>query len=345
MAEPPAEAEVLLGADALFNMGARPEWAELAVTDGASPLTVVHLDPDDVGAGGEAPVHLPWRVVVGIVSGRPAGPPPGYLDVALCTRTPGPGWVQVDEADEAVADLAGAAAANPRAAAVMAQLLRLNEPLTLAGGLMAESFAYSMLLAGPEFATWKAARAPRPHRASDRPVLVDREGEAVVLTLNRPEVRNAYDSATRDALIDTLRSLAALPDPPPVVLAGNGPSFCSGGDLSQFGTTPDPVTAHAARTARGPGLLLHRLGATARVHGACVGAGIELPAFCHRVLARPDATFRLPEVSMGLVPGAGGTASILARIGRHRTAYLGLTGRPVTAEVALSWGLVDQVGW
>jgi enoyl-CoA hydratase/carnithine racemase len=79
------------------------------------------------------------------------------------------------------------------------------------------------------------------------------------------------------------------------------------------------------------------------VHGACVGAGIELPAFADHVVAHPDASFRLPEVSMGLVPGAGGTASLPRRIGRQRTAWMALTGAPVEPMTALSWGLIDEV--
>jgi enoyl-CoA hydratase/carnithine racemase len=74
-----------------------------------------------------------------------------------------------------------------------------------------------------------------------------------------------------------------------------------------------------------------------------VGAGIELPAFARRVVAAPDTLIRLPEIAMGLIPGAGGTASIPPRIGRHRTAYLALTGTTLTAEQALGWGLVDAI--
>lgn len=76
---------------------------------------------------------------------------------------------------------------------------------------------------------------------------------------------------------------------------------------------------------------------------ARVGAGIELAAFANRVLAAPDTVIRLPEIEMGLIPGAGGTASLPVRIGRERTAYLALTGDPLTAEEALEWGLVDEV--
>ena len=79
------------------------------------------------------------------------------------------------------------------------------------------------------------------------------------------------------------------------------------------------------------------------VHGACVGAGIETPAAAGRVVARPDAYFRLPEVAMGLIPGAGGTASIPRRIGRRRACYTAVTGWDVDAATALAWGLVDAV--
>jgi enoyl-CoA hydratase/carnithine racemase len=79
------------------------------------------------------------------------------------------------------------------------------------------------------------------------------------------------------------------------------------------------------------------------VHGACVGAGVELPAFASRVVADPGARFRLPEVAMGLVPGAGGTVSLPRRIGRQRTCRLALTGEWLDAETALRWGLVDEL--
>jgi enoyl-CoA hydratase/carnithine racemase len=83
---------------------------------------------------------------------------------------------------------------------------------------------------------------------------------------------------------------------------------------------------------------------TAELHGACVGAGIELPALAGRVVATDDVRFRLPEVAMGLIPGAGGTASIPRRIGRHRTAWLALGGGWLDGPTALEWGLVDELG-
>src|SRR5262249_51711819 len=126
---------------------------------------------------------------------------------------------------------------------------------------------------------------------------------------------------------------------------GNGPSFCSGGDLDEFGTRPDPATAHRTRLTRSPARLLWRLrdrtGCT--IHGACLGAGIELAAVAGRVQARPGTRFALPELGLGLVPGAGGTVSLPRRIGRHRTAWLALTTASIDVATALDWGLIDEI--
>jgi enoyl-CoA hydratase/carnithine racemase len=157
-------------------------------------------------------------------------------------------------------------------------------------------------------------------------------------------VRNALDAAMRDALIDALAVAEAEPTLA-VELAGAGAGFCSGGDLDEFGTLADPASAHRLRLDRSVGLVLAGLAdrTTALVHGASAGSGVELAAFAGRVVAAPDATFELPELSMGLVPGAGGTVSVTARTGRHRCAWLALTGERIDAPTALAWGLVDEV--
>ncbi|HET7523126.1 MAG TPA: enoyl-CoA hydratase/isomerase family protein, partial [Acidimicrobiales bacterium] len=163
--------------------------------------------------------------------------------------------------------------------------------------------------------------------------------------LDRPARRNAYSARMRDELVAALQLASSDPTITTVELRGEGPSFCSGGDLAEFGTVADPATAHQIRTTRSAGylahLVAHRL--KPRVHGPCVGAGVELPAFATRVCAAAGATFRLPEVGMGLIPGAGGTVSLPRRIGRHRTAWLAITGCELDTDTAFRWGLVDQI--
>jgi hypothetical protein len=254
-------------------------------------------------------------------------------------------FVTADDPMEAAHVLAELVATRPLASAALAMLLQQTALLPVWEGLGAESATYSTLLAGPEFAAWLAAAPPRAAPPDDdEPVLVSRTGDVLTLTLNRPERRNAYGRGVRDALVSALE-VARIDEAVTIELEGRGPAFCSGGDLAEFGTTPDPASAHLIRLRHSAGQLLHDLASrtTARLHGACVGAGIELPAFAGRVVAAANTQIALPEVHMGLVPGAGGTVSIAGRIGRWRTAWLALTGQRLSASQALAWGLVDEL--
>jgi enoyl-CoA hydratase len=236
---------------------------------------------------------------------------------------------------------------TPLAALAFVQLLRSGSSTSSYAGLVAESFVYSTLQAGPEFARWRSMRRPKKSRsAAPGPACrVERDRGRLEITLARPDKRNAFSREMRDSITEALHLLSADPSIEEVVLRGEGPSFCSGGDLDEFGSLPDPAQAHAIRTTRSPALLLAQWKGHVRaeVHGACVGAGVELPAFADHVVADEDAFFALPEVSLGLIPGAGGTVSLPRRIGRQRTAWLGLSGNRIDAGTALDWGLVDEV--
>ena len=236
---------------------------------------------------------------------------------------------------------------TPLAAMALVQLLRQSAGLDIHQGLIAESLVYSTLQSGPEFGEWLSARftAPAQEPSLEPPVLLRRSGARLELTLNRPEKRNAFSAKMRDALVEGLETAVCDSSIMEIILRGSGPAFCSGGDLDEFGTLPDPATAHAIRSTRNPGRQLARCAdrMRAELQGACVGAGIELAAFARQVSASQDAFFQLPEVAMGLVPGAGGTVSIPRRIGRQRTAYFALSGLPIDAATAHRWGLIDEI--
>lgn len=233
--------------------------------------------------------------------------------------------------------------AYPQASLALARLLRVAERSDPQTALYAESVTYGLLQAGPEHAAWPAPGTAE--RGAPGRVRVERTGDRVAVVLDRPDRHNALDLAMRDGLVDALRAVAADQTIESVELQGEGPSFCSGGDLGDFGTLPDPMTAHLVRSTRLPAraVLAVRRRLTAQVHGSTVGAGVELAAFAGRVVAAPTTTFRLPEVRMGLVPGSGGTWSVTKRVGRQRAAWLALTGVEIDAPTALHWGLVDQV--
>lgn len=247
--------------------------------------------------------------------------------------------------DDELATIAAAAAGAPLAAVSAAMLLRGSEARTVGESLHVESAVYSALQSGPEHARWRAAHVRR-RRADDDAgrVGVERDGAVLRLTLQRPAVRNALDARMRDELVAALAIAEADPSLR-VEIRGDGPTFCAGGDLDEFGTTPDPATGHVVRLSRSVAASLHRLSdrTAVFVHGHSAGSGVELAAFAGRVVANPDATFALPELALGLVPGAGGTVSLPHRIGRHRTAHLLFTGGPIDATTARSRGLVDEI--
>lgn len=289
-----------------------------------------------------------------IVTHNVVTPDGSWVEDATFTLTEAPTEdrrvVQVASIAETLASLEERVRRWPHASAVCDDVLRAVDAGAPAfPGVITESLAYSTLQSGPEFARWLADRGPaRPVSLPD-PVLVSRDGDCLRVTFNRAARHNAFSTDARAALLDAL-AVAQLDDSiDEVVLGGNGPSFCSGGDLAEFGTFADPASAHLARTRHSPALVLdeltRRLGQACRaeVHGQVLGSGLEMAAYCGRVTCAADAVLGLPELALGLIPGAGGTVSITRRIGRWRTAYLVLTGRTLDARTALSWGLVDAV--
>ena len=184
---------------------------------------------------------------------------------------------------------------------------------------MAESAAYSVLQSGPEFAAWRGAHAARVEEAASGPrVQVVRDGDVLSITMTRPDRLNALDAAMRDGLVEAFTLAAAAPDIARVELRGEGRAFCAGGDLDEFGSRSDPATAHLIRLERSIGRMIFELDkpTVTYLHGACMGSGIELAAFTDWVVAAPDTQIALPEIGLGLVPGAGGTVSLTRRIGR-----------------------------
>jgi len=253
--------------------------------------------------------------------------------------------VGLPDLDAGLRALDASVSAHALAAATLCQTVRITSGLPSHLGLVVESMAYSMLLASDEFRGWRASTPRRQRPAAENPVQLSRDGSDLRLVLNDPARRNAYSRHMRDALVDGL-GLAAWDDSiRHVWLSGEGSSFCSGGDLDEFGTIDDVTVAHLIRLRQGAGAALERVRerVTVDVHGACIGAGIEIPAFATHVVAHPETTIRLPELAMGLIPGAGGTVSITRRIGRWRTAWLALSGESISAGDALGWGLVDEI--
>jgi len=234
----------------------------------------------------------------------------------------------------------------PLASMVLVQHLRASERLSLQDALTAESFAYAAVQTGSEFQKWLSGYDGKPLPISDEPVVeIDIDGQTLSLTLNQSETRNAIGTVMRDALCEALDIALMDEQISKVMLTGNGATFSTGGAIEEFGQVSDPATAHWVRSLRLPAWRLARLQDKLDIHvnGAAIGAGAEIAAFGSHVTASPKAWFQLPELKYGLIPGAGGTASIPRRIGRQKTAYMALSKEKIRAETTLEWGLIDAI--
>lgn len=233
---------------------------------------------------------------------------------------------------------------HPRAAAALVQLLRASEAADIGHALALESMCYGMLQASAEHLDWLAAR-PNEAPAPPGRIVVTRDDATLRIVIDRAGGRNAIDRALRDALFEAFTIAVADPEVTRVELRAVGPAFGVGADLCEFGTTRDPATAHAIRSLTLPAHPLSRCGGIVDVHvqGACVGSSLEMAMFAGRVTASPDAWFHLPELAMGVIPGAGGCVSVPRRIGRQRAALMILSGKRIDARTALRWGLVDAI--
>jgi enoyl-CoA hydratase len=233
----------------------------------------------------------------------------------------------------------------PNAAAALVQLLRSLENFPAAPALALESFCYGLLQGSAEHQAWLAARDHAPQQLPSGRLIVERQDSELHMTLDRPMARNAIDRGMRDQLFEAFTLAALDKDISVIKLRAAGNTFSVGADLAEFGTTRDPATAHLIRSRTLPAQMICVRTEILNVHvqGACVGAGVEMAAFAGRLTAAPDAWFQLPELGMGLIPGAGGCISVPRRIGKQRAALMILSGRRINAATALRWGLIDAI--
>lgn len=303
-----------------------PQALTLPWQDDAACCAIV-----DLGEVGEADMipDLPPIPLIGI--GDPHHPLAAHVDLLL-------------DNPAQLTSIEAAIAVQPHAAAISVQLLRLIAGMAMAPALVAESMAYGLLQGSAGHADWLATRQPAPITAPGN-VALEREGDTLHIRLDRAHAHNAIDRHMRDALHEAFAIAAMDCDITRITLRGAGRSFCVGADLTEFGTMRDPATAHAIRMITLPAHEIARCADRLDVHvqGGCVGSGLEMAAFAARLTAAPDAWFQLPELAMGIIPGAGGCVSLSRRIGRQRAALMIISGRRISARTALNWGLVDAI--
>ena len=169
-------------------------------------------------------------------------------------------------------------------------------------------------------------------------VLTERQGRTLVITINRPEARNAFNSAVTKGLADAMDELDATPELSVAIVTGAGGNFCAGMDLKAFVAGEDPSIP-----GRGIGFTERppRKPVIAAVEGYALAGGTEIVLATDLVVAAKNAKFGIPEVKRGLVAAGGGLLRLPHRIPYQKALELALTGDHFTAEEAADWGFVN----
>lgn len=181
--------------------------------------------------------------------------------------------------------------------------------------------------------------------ADQPPVLVEDHDAVRVLTLNRPQRRNAIDMPLRIALAEAIEEADRAPEVRAVVLTGAGGAFCSGGDISTMARMPREQALERAQAAQ---RVVRAIWGTpkpvvAAVEGPAYGAGTALALACDRVVSAADARYATTFISVGLAGDMGIFVSLPARIGPARARQMLMLPEPVSGERAFAMGLVDAV--
>ncbi|HYO85880.1 MAG TPA: enoyl-CoA hydratase-related protein [Dermatophilaceae bacterium] len=174
-------------------------------------------------------------------------------------------------------------------------------------------------------------------------VLSENRGRVALLTLNQPRTFNALSDALMSALVDALKSADADPEVFVIVITGSDKAFCAGANLVEF----VPLMETNAMQDRAVDLLLRQLDATrkpvvAAVRGLALGGGCELALACDTIVIAESAKIGVPEVSLAVMPGAGGTIRLVHAVGKAKAMKMILTGVPVDAATAVADGIACE---
>lgn len=175
-------------------------------------------------------------------------------------------------------------------------------------------------------------------------VLASRPAEGVLLlTLNRPDKLNAFNLAMRNALEANLASAAADADIRAVVIAGSEKAFVAGADLAAVANATVQDMEGAGLHHIWDALDSYPKPIVMAVSGYCFGAGCELMIHGDIIVVARHAQIGLPEITVGIQPGAGGLSRLVRSIGYHRAVSLALTGKPISGAQAADWGMATHV--
>jgi enoyl-CoA hydratase/carnithine racemase len=169
------------------------------------------------------------------------------------------------------------------------------------------------------------------------------DGQVAILTLNRPEARNALSPELMDELASELERLDPDPDVRCIVIAGSDEVFAAGADIRAMSERSFAEALHPPAAGFWKRVAAVKTPMIAAVSGWALGGGCELALACDMIVASETAELGQPEITLGIIPGGGGTQRLASVLGKQRTMELVLTGRRISAEEAHRFGLVNVV--
>ncbi len=174
-------------------------------------------------------------------------------------------------------------------------------------------------------------------------LIVSRQQRVLLLTLNRPAARNALNNALLMQLVNELEAAATDTSISVCVITGNARFFAAGADLNEMAEKDLAATLNDTRPQLWARLQAFNKPLIAAVNGYALGAGCELALLCDVVVAGENARFGLPEITLGIMPGAGGTQRLIRSVGKSLASKMVLSGESITAQQAQQAGLVSDV--
>lgn len=174
-------------------------------------------------------------------------------------------------------------------------------------------------------------------------LIVSRQQRVLLLTLNRPAARNALNNALLTQLVNELEAAAIDTSISVCVITGNARFFAAGADLNEMAEKDLAATLNDTRPQLWARLQAFNKPLIVAVNGYALGAGCELALLCDVVVAGENARFGLPEITLGIMPGAGGTQRLIRSVGKSLASKMVLSGESITARQAQQAGLVSDV--
>lgn len=165
------------------------------------------------------------------------------------------------------------------------------------------------------------------------------------ISLNRPDSLNAYNIKMRDEFSEALSLVGTDNEIRCVIITGEGRSFCSGADLTEFGTAPSQLIARYVRWKRDVWTQMLQMSKPiiSSIHGYCIGSGLEIALLSDIRIASSDAIFAMPETRLGMIPAAGGTQTLPRNTSSSRALEFLFSGQQFTAETALRYCIITRL--